>query len=125
MYLVGKIDTYIYKCITNDIVTDEVIITDERIDHIVERRGREFYDRYGKYFKEIIEDPDYIFADKENTVLVCKEFLDDDKYVNLALRIVVSTDNPEYKNSIITAVGESSKRFKQRLRNNIPLYKKE
>ena len=125
MYLVGKIDTYIYKCITNGIVTDEVIITDERIDHIVERRGREFYDRYGKYFKEIIEDPDYIFADKENTVLVCKEFLDDDKYVNLALRIVVSTDNPEYKNSIITAVGESSKRFKQRLRNNIPLYKKE
>lgn len=118
MYLVGKIDTYIYKCITNDIVTDEVIITDERIDHIVERRGREFYDRYGKYFKKIIEDPDYIFADKENTVLVCKEFLDDDKYVNLALRIVVSTDNPEYKNSIITAVGESSKRFKQRLRNN-------
>ena len=56
---------------------------------------------------------------------MCKEFLDDDKYVNLALRIVVSTDNPEYKNSIITAVGESSKRFKQRLRNNIPLYKKE
>ena len=125
MYLVGKIDTYIYKCITNDIVTDEVIITDERIDHIVQRRGREFYDRYGKYFKEIIEAPDYIFADKENTVLVCKEFFDDDKYVNLALRIVVSTDNPEYKNSIITAVGESSKRFKQRLRNNIPLYKKE
>ena len=50
---------------------------------------------------------------------------DGNKYVNLVLRLVVSTDNPEYKNSIITAVGESMKRFEQRLRNNEPLYKKE
>ena len=52
-------------------------------------------------------------------------FIEDDKYVNIVLRIVVSEDNPEYKNSIITAIGESTKRFQQRLRNNKPLYKKE
>ena len=34
MHLIGKIDKNIYKCITEDIVTDEVIITDERIRHI-------------------------------------------------------------------------------------------
>lgn len=34
MHTVGKIDREIYKCITKDIVTDEVIITDERIGHI-------------------------------------------------------------------------------------------
>ena len=125
MHSIGKIDKKIYKCITEDIVTDEVIITDERIEHIIQRRGQEFYERYGKYFGEIIKSPDYIFKDKDNTALVCKCFLEDDKVVNLALRIVVSTDNPEYKNSIITAVGESTKRFQQRLRNNVPLYKKE
>ena len=125
VHTVGKIDREIYKCITEDIVTDEVVITNERIQHIIDRRGKEFYDRYGEKFIKILQEPDFIFKDKENTSLVCKEFEIDNKYVNLALRLVVSTDNPEYKNSIITAVGESTKRFRQRLRNNEPLYKKE
>lgn len=125
VHSVGKIDKEIYKCITADIVTDEVIITDERIEHIIERRGKDFYEKYESEFLNILQKPDYIFQDKKNTALVCKEFVVDDKYVNLALRLVVSTDNPEYKNSIITAVGESRKRFNQRLRNNEPLYKRE
>lgn len=125
VHSVGKIDKDIYKCITEDIVTDEVIITDERIRHIIDRRGKEFYEKYGDKFISILQDPDFIFQDKKNTALVCKEFAVDDKYINIALRLVVSTDNPEYKNSIITAVGESTKRFRQRLRNNEPLYKKE
>lgn len=124
MHIVGKIDREIYKCITEDIVTDEVIITEERIRHIIDRRGKEFYDKYGDKFLSILQDPDYVFKDKKNTALVCKEFSLDGKYINVALRLVVSTDNPEYKNSIITAVGESRKRFQQRLRNNEVLYKK-
>lgn len=121
----GRIDKSLYKCITEDIVTDEVIITPERIQHIIDRRGKEFYELYGDEFTNIIKNPDYIFKDKENTALVCKEFAKDDKYINLVLRLVVSTDNPDFKNSIITAVGESGKRFQQRLRNNKPLYKRE
>lgn len=46
MHLVGKIDRNIYKCIKDNIITDEVIITNERINHIIQRRGQEFYDRY-------------------------------------------------------------------------------
>ncbi|MGO5547983.1 minor capsid protein [Lachnospiraceae bacterium LCP19S3_B12] len=125
VHSVGKISKDIYECITEDIITDEVIITDERIAHIIERRGQKFYDTYRDSFADIIRNPDYIFADKKNTALVCKEFESDDKFVNIVLRIVVSTDNPDYKNSIITAVGENRKRFQQRLRNNTPLYKKE
>ena len=125
MHVIGKIDKNIYKCISDNIRTDEVVITDERIAHIVERRGQEFYDKYKDRFVDIIQDPDYIFADKVNTALVCKEFKEDDKFVNVVLRVVILTDNPDYKNSIITAIGESNKRFAQRLRNNEPLYKKE
>lgn len=125
VHSVGKISRDIYECITEDIITDEVIITDERIAHIIERRGQKFYDTYRDSFADIIRNPDYIFADKKNTALVCKEFESDDKFVNIVLRIVVSTDNSDYKNSIITAVGENRKRFQQRLRNNTPLYKKE
>ena len=125
VHTVGKINKDIYKCITEDIRTDEVIITDERIAHIIQRRGEDFYKKYGKHFYDILGDPDYIFPDKKNTALVCKKFISDGKYINVALRLVTSTDNAEYKNSIITAVGESEKRFAQRLRNNKPLYKKE
>ena len=126
VYKIGKIDREIYKCITEDIRTDEVIITDERIEHIRERRGDEFYARYSSLFDEILRTPDYIFREKrEHTALVCKRIVEDEKYVNLVLRIAIETDNPEYKNSIITAIGESEKRFAQRLRNNIVLYKNE
>ena len=126
VYKIGKSDREIYKCITEDIRTDEVIITDERIEHIRERRGDEFYARYSSLFDEILRTPDYIFREKrEHTALVCKRIVEDEKYVNLVLRIAIETDNPEYKNSIITAIGESEKRFAQRLRNNIVLYKNE
>lgn len=126
VHTVGKIDKDIYKCITEKIRTDEVIITDERIGHIIERRGSEFYDKYHLIFGNILKDPDYIFKDKhENSALVCKRIEEDKKYVNIVLRIAVETDNPEYKNSILTAIGEGERRFYQRLKNNEPLYKKE
>ena len=125
MHVISKIDRNIYKCVTEDIVSDEVIITEERIRHIVDRRGKEFYDKYCNYFADILQKPDFIFLDRENTALVCKEFKIDNKYINLVLRLVVSTDSPTYKNSIITVIGENTKRFRQRIRNNEPLYKRE
>lgn len=64
IHRVGTINREIYKCITEEIMTDEVIITDERIEHIRERRGDEFYDRYNKLFDEILRTPDYIFREK-------------------------------------------------------------
>ena len=45
MHIVGKINREIYKCITDDIVTDEVIITEERIGHIKERHPND-YEQY-------------------------------------------------------------------------------
>ena len=43
---VGYIDREIYSCITKNITTDEVIITPERIQHIRERRGEDFLEKY-------------------------------------------------------------------------------
>lgn len=54
MHYLGKIDLEKYINITNKkIVTDQVIITDNRIQHIIERRGREFYEKYAKRFSVI------------------------------------------------------------------------
>lgn len=126
VHKVGKIDVEKFETIANGrILTDEVIITDNRIEHIIERRGQQFYDDFNGYFPEIIEDPDYIFKDDmDNTAIVSKSYSHKGKTVNLVLRLVVEGENPSYKNSILTAIGENEKRFAQRLRNNAPVYKK-
>lgn len=126
MQYVGKIDKGIYQTVVNgEMITDEVIITDNRVQHIIERRGQAFYDEYKEYFNDIVTDPDYIFKDKaDNTVVVSKTFIHKGTAVNLVLRLVVEGENPEYKNSIITAIKENDKRFRQRLRNKTPVYKK-
>lgn len=58
MHLVGRINRNIYECVTRNIITDEVIITEERIEHIKERHPTDF-ERYNKYLEEIIGNPDY------------------------------------------------------------------
>ena len=77
-------------------------------------------------FSEIIKEPDYIFKDKSynNTVIASKTFVQGNSTVNLIIRLIIEGENPKYKNSIITAIKENDKRFKQRLRNNVPIYKK-
>lgn len=126
MQEIGKIDIEKYQgVVSENIITDDVVLTNNRMEHIIERRGRDFYDEYRPLFGDIVSDPDYIFKDtRENTALVCKCFFLKGATVNIVLKLVVEEDNPDYKNSIITAVKESKKRFEQRLRNNNPLYKK-
>ncbi len=100
VHLVGKINRDIYKRITKDIVTDEVIITDERIAHIEGRHPGD-YQRYQQYIADMVLDPDYIIKDdRPFTAMVLKEFenADNSKHFRLALRLLTSEDDQNYKN---------------------------
>ena len=123
---VGKIDKEVYKCITEDIVTDEVIITDERIGHIKERHPND-YEKYCEYLKLIVEEPDYIVETKKpNTALILKEIKEsNERQFKTVLRLTTSTDNPGFKNSIITFMKIEEKEWNRLLRNKLILYKKE
>lgn len=123
---IGKIDREIYKCITEDIVTDEVIITNERIKHIKERHPND-YERYYEYLKEIVEHPNYIVeANKPNTALILKEIIEsEEKQFKTILRLRTSTDNPSFKNSIITFMKVNEKEWSRLIRNKKILYKQE
>lgn len=123
---VGKIDKEVYKCITEDIVTDEVIITDERIGHIKERHPND-YEKYCEYLKLIVEEPDYIVETKKpNTALILKEIKEsNERQFKTVLRLTTSTDNPGFKNSIITFMKINEKEWNRLLRNKLILYKKE
>lgn len=125
VHTIGKIDREIYKCITEDIVTDEVIITDNQIQHIKERHPND-YERFSKYFSEIVADPDYIIeANKPDTALVLKEIVAEGEIFKTVVRLVTSHDNPGYKNSIITFMKIDEKEWKRLLRNKKILYKRE
>lgn len=121
--LIGKIDKNIYSCITDDIQTDEVIITDERIGHIKQNHPND-YEKYYAYLKMVVEEPDYIVeANKTNTALILKEIIEsDEKQFKTVLRLKTSTDKPEYKNSIITFMKINEKEWKRLLKNKNVLY---
>ncbi len=124
MQYIGKIDKEKYKLITEDITTDEVILTDKQVEHIKERHPND-YEQYFKYISEIVENPDYIIRDtKPNTGFLLKEFSDDDKRFQLILRLHTSGDNEGYKNSIITFLKVSEKKYNQYLRNKEIVWKK-
>lgn len=125
---IGRIDVKKYAAVAGSIRSGTVVLTSKQREHIIERRGREFYDRFSPYFAKIIEDPDYIFKDKahENTAIASKTIQDEDGInVNIVLRLAVETDESGLENSIITAIAENEKRYRQRIRNNKALYKKE
>ena len=126
LHIVGKIDRNIYRCITEDITTDEVIITDERIQHIKDRHPND-YEKYYEYLKCIVEAPDYIVeTNKPDTALILKEIvMSDEKQFKTVLRLKTSKDKPEFKNSIITFMKINEKEWSRLLRNKQVLYKKE
>ena len=125
MYLVGKIDIEIYNCITKDITTDEVIITEKQIDHIKNRHPND-YELFNKYFEKIVEQPDYIIeANKPFTALILKEIQIDNKKFKTVVRLATSNDTPSYKNSIITFMKIDDREWNRILKNKKILYKSE
>ena len=125
--VIAKLDVQRYSCVAEHIRSSDVILTEKQKEHIIERRGKEFYDKYSPYFKEIIENPDYIFKDKkfENTAIASKTISLNSKNISVVVRIAVEGDEPWRKSSVITVMCENEKRYRQRVRNNIVLYKRE
>ena len=123
MNFVCKLDKNLYKIISENISSDEVIITDRAIEHIKNSHADDF-EHFSRYFSEIIADPDYILeANKPNRALILKEIELENKKLKLILRLQTSADNPEFKNSIVTFQHISDKRFNRYIKNAKILYK--
>ncbi len=125
MQTVGRIDIEKYRCITEDITTDEVIITPERIQHIQEGHPGD-YEKLEQFLQMALEAPDYILEDKNpNTGLILKAIEEKDMRFQMVLRVHTSVDNPAFKNSIISAWKISETRWKNYVSNKKILYKRE
>ena len=125
VHFVGKIDVEKFKAVSNNIITNDVIITDERIQHIKERHPNDF-EQYCQYMQEIVSNPDYIVeANKPKSALLLKSFYEDNKYFKAVLRLITSTDDFDFKNSIITFMKIDEKEWNRIIKNKKILYKQE
>ena len=120
---IGKLDINRYKKYFN-VVTDEVIITLERIEHILEEHKEDF-EKFFNYVQTIIEHPDYILKDykNENTAMVIKHV--EETNVNVIVRLAVGNDKKHTKNSIITMYRIRDKNLVKLMKKNKCIYKSE
>ena len=120
-----QLDLNTFRCVSNDISTDEVILTEERIKHIHERHP-DHYLLIQQHLEEALKKPDYIFKDKKpDTGLVLKYIEVDDLRFQMVVRIHTPADDPTFKNSILSAWIISKKRWDSYVRNKKILYQKE
>lgn len=132
MQYIGKIDVSMYKEISSNIITDEVIFTEKQREHIKLRHPK-ILEKYEKYFTEIVEKPDFILKDntRDNTALIFKTIQEKNRSnqvigtVNLVLRLAVKGDDKNNKNSIITCIPIGKSRLKSYRKNGKIIYKSE
>lgn len=125
VYYIGKLNKEIYSCVTKDIASNVVIITEKQVEHIKERH-QNVYEKFGHCFNSIIQEPDYIIeANKPNTALILKELEIEHQKVKTVLRLATSHDIKGLNNSIITFMRIDDKEWNRLLRNKKILYKSE
>ena len=121
---IGKINRELFKKISKNIITDEVVLTRERYIHIIEGHKEDF-ELYGNKLLEIIQNPDYILKDSKNidTAMMIKHL--DNTNINIILRLAVAKDEIHTKNSIMTFYRVRDKNLKKLQEKNKTIYKKE
>lgn len=99
----GKLDRELYRGVAENLPTDDVVLTNERIAHIKDHHPGDF-EKYGEHMPEIIKSPDFIIKSEDYaTVLLLKRFkLSDETSLRLVMRLQTSKDTPGYMNSVVS-----------------------
>lgn len=124
-----NLDVNIYRCITENIDTDRVVLTNKSVLHIADHHPDAYNDVLIE-LKDTILSPDYIISDgkHENTGLVIKRIESDaesGQHTFIVLKVCTDSQNGQLANSIISGWKISDKRLNSYLRNKQVLYKKE
>lgn len=120
----GKIDTQPLEKEFGKLLTDEIIITNERIEHIKSRHPED-YKLFEDYGLLTVKNPDVIIKDCKNkgTVFMVKKLPDTN--LNVVARLVLDEDDPSHKNSIMTFYRIRNRNLVKLENKNKTLYKKE
>ena len=121
---IGKLNIELLEAEFGSLTTDELILTDERDEHIKDHHESD-YNLFHKCVFDVISIPDLILKDAKNksTVMYIKYI--EETNVNIVVRLSLETEGSNYKNSIITSYRVGTKNLKRLTKNNKMLYKKE
>lgn len=119
----GKVNKALLEKEFGEIQTDEIIITNERMDHIKQRHPED-YEFFEKFGIQSVTDPDLIIKDSKNegTVFMIKKLLDTN--LNVVARLALENDKPGFKNSVMTFYRIRERNLKKMIEKNTLLYKK-
>ena len=104
--------------------TNELIITNERINHIKTHHPEDFelFEQFGLL---AVREPDIILKDSKNqgTVLMIKNL--ENINLNIVVRLVIKSDDENFKNSVMTFFRLRQKNLEKLKKRNKVLYIKE
>lgn len=99
----GCLDIEIYKCITELIATDRVIISGKQLLHMADHHPESYTETLIE-LKSTIQSPDYIFRDDKHahTGLVAKRLQDNSESLYIVLRVCTDSQGGSLANSVIS-----------------------
>lgn len=103
----------------NKLITEEVILTDERLYEHILLCHEEEYKQLKPYIKNIIESPDYIVEDNRHTdtMIYLKQIDNIGKNGRVVIKLALGKDEEHNKNSIITLMKLNKRTWNQTIRN--------
>ena len=119
MQYIGKLDVKKLGKYSGKLVTDEVILTDERLyNHILIYHKKE-YEQLKKYIIDIIQKPDYIIEDNRHadTMIYLKQIQENAKKGRVVIKLALGCDIEHSKNSIITLMKLNDRTWEQTIKN--------
>ena len=119
MQYIGKMNIKNIGMYKNRVITDEVILTNERLNQHILIKHREEYEQLKPYLKDIVENPDIIMDDNryEDTIILLKKVPEIHKNGRIVIKIAVAKDERHPKNSIITLMMLNERTWKQTIKN--------
>lgn len=119
MQYITKLDRKKLGEYENKLITEDVILTDERLyEHILLFHEDE-YKQLKPYIKKIIDNPDYIIQDNrhEDTMIYLKKIDEIEKNGRVVIKLALGQDDEHNKNSIITMMKLNKRTWKQTIKN--------
>lgn len=115
---IGKLNRKLFEEINEQLITDDVVFTYERMNHVETKRDK-LFNEVKHVLPDILYNPDYIYKDwnnRDNTLVLIKS-LDEKLNLNVILKIAILNDEKHPKNSIITMIKIGKKTFNKIKRN--------
>ncbi|MBR1883666.1 MAG: hypothetical protein IJ809_01770 [Clostridia bacterium] len=115
---IGRLNKKLLGKYANKISNTNVILTDERLEHILSTHKRD-YNLFCDFLPSILDKPDFILDDNKNldTIILLKKINVLDKYVRVVVKLACQNDRNHPNNSIITMMELNDRTWHQTLKN--------